>query len=485
MPRALIQINSTTGSNPPNGTALVIDTLVQLNNSGNGGELTYLWEWLYRPEGSSAAFSNPTLQNPTFTPDVEGTYLIRLTVNQAEATESVNTVIAAIKQLKSKVRIPAAGEITEESTTQGWARDMNRLLNTLDAAYADGCVVTGHAQIGLSTGTVVWASAVETLKPGLPGEEVVLSFEKALGSDADHMDQPLYVMLAKVGGGTSCLANELFRAKKSGLIGPLSLGAGSAGDALYVSDLGALSVTPGTYTRRVGTIALVDAGDYYVLVDGSLGHHEGALRLFGANSKVRQQSGDLTIQTEAAGADIILLAGATSIGWTVDGATGKLTASSGSQLISGVANPAAGTDAVPRDWVYQNGGVPILYFGNEDTPGSTTSVVLDPGHGARTAVALAGASPGIRAPRAGKLSKLYVRAHTGPAGAGLDITVYVNGGATAITCNLGATATNAEDLTHAVTVVAGDLIQVTCKGDNAGISAGATEINCSLLFSTS
>ena len=477
MARALIEINTVVGSN----NDLPIDTLVQLSNSDNGGELTYLWEWIDKPEGSLAAFSDPAIENPTFTPDVEGTYLIRLTVNRTLATESVNKVICGVKQMKSGMRVPAAGETTEESTSRGWARDLNRLLRILDSGYADPTVITGQADVNLAKGDVIVITDMATIKAGLPGEELVPVFEKAQASSANEMDRTLYVAETDIAGNTSITANELFRARLAGIIGPLALGAGSALDPVYVTDAAALSVTPGTYTRRIGHIVYIDGSDYYVSVDGSLNHHEGALRLFGANAKIRQQSGDLTIQTETSNADINLMANAADRGWNIDGASGKLSATPGPYKVSNVDTPTSSGDAVNKDYVDANFGGMVLYFGNEDTPGSADEAALDPGHGARTSPLVAGAYPSLRVPRAGKLAKLYVSAFTGPGTSGIDITVYVNGSPTTITCTLAAAGTSASDTSHATTVAAGDLVSIHVKG-NGGISAGATEISASLLF---
>lgn len=48
---------------------------------GVGGNTTYLWEMLFRPTGSTATLSTPTASTSGFTPDLIGTYRIRLTVN--------------------------------------------------------------------------------------------------------------------------------------------------------------------------------------------------------------------------------------------------------------------------------------------------------------------------------------------------------------------------------------------------------------------
>jgi len=175
------------------------------------------------------------------------------------------------------------------------------------------------------------------------------------------------------------------------------------------------------------------------------------------------------------------MANAADRGWNIDGASGKLSATPGPYKISNVDTPTSSGDAVNKDYVDANFGGMVLYFGNEDTPGSADEAALDPGHGARTSPLVAGAYPSLRVPRAGKLSKLYVSAFTGPGTSGIDITVYVNGSPTTITCTLAAAGTSASDTSHATTVAAGDLVSIHVKG-NGGISAGATEISASLLF---
>ncbi len=48
---------------------------------GVGGNTTYLWELLSKPTGSAAALTSSTASTSGFTPDLVGTYRVRLTVN--------------------------------------------------------------------------------------------------------------------------------------------------------------------------------------------------------------------------------------------------------------------------------------------------------------------------------------------------------------------------------------------------------------------
>ncbi len=71
------------------------DFTAQLNGSGtdlDGDPLTYSWTILSRPEGSSAALSNPTIADPTFLPDMKGEYVFQLIVNDGQDDSVADTV---------------------------------------------------------------------------------------------------------------------------------------------------------------------------------------------------------------------------------------------------------------------------------------------------------------------------------------------------------------------------------------------------------
>ncbi len=60
---------------------------VTLDGSGSsdpdGNPITYTWSFVSKPPGSIAAFSNPAIVNPTFTPDLPGDYVIQLVVTDS------------------------------------------------------------------------------------------------------------------------------------------------------------------------------------------------------------------------------------------------------------------------------------------------------------------------------------------------------------------------------------------------------------------
>ena len=510
MAQALITINAVTGSNPPNGTALVIDTVVSLSNINNGGEVSYLWEFLDRPEGSTATFSSSTVQSPTFTPDCEGTYLIRLTVNANLSTESVNTAIAAIAQMKSGIRIPAAGETTEEDTARGWAEDVNRGMQMLDSLRADPGYVTGFAGVALARGQIVYISGMTLIKAGLPDEEYIPTFSKALANNASRMLLPLYIVQNLIDGGTSVLANKIFYARDKGICGPVTTLSSTAGTPVYVSNTGTLSLTPGTNPRRVGTIAYTDGATFdWIYFDGGMVHGESDLYLEDG-ARIIQRDGDLVLDNQGSG-DVVAL-GSGDFQVTVSGdatlsagtdaviasaladltlsAAGAVTFGPTARVVSGVNTPVAGTDATNKTYV--DGliaAVPqpvngYFFFGNTATPNAATECALDPGFCDRTAVAAASSHPLLPISKSGVLRDLEVRSVTGPVGASLDYTVWKNGVVTTITCTQAIAGLTASDHSNSVSVAAGDYIELRVKSGGVIVS-GAVDVAAMLRLAPS
>lgn len=169
MPNAAIRINGVTGSN----LDLPLATLVTLTNLNTGGELSYAWEILDQPAGTADALSAASGASVTFTPNKEGTYLLKLTVNGT----LVNQVVAACKQCASQIRIPAAQETNEASSTRGWAVTENEAMQFLDSlAQAPGFIYGIHdpTKGAFTVGDVVRVvNTIVTVKPGLPGETKV------------------------------------------------------------------------------------------------------------------------------------------------------------------------------------------------------------------------------------------------------------------------------------------------------------------------
>jgi len=75
---------------------VVTGTAVTLDGSGSsdadGDTLKYLWKIDSKPANSNAALSSTTVAKPTFTPDLAGTYVFSLIVNDGKVDSVASTV---------------------------------------------------------------------------------------------------------------------------------------------------------------------------------------------------------------------------------------------------------------------------------------------------------------------------------------------------------------------------------------------------------
>lgn len=260
--QAQITVNGLGG----NLQSVAINTLVQLNNVGLGGETTYLWSFVDQPDGTADALSATNIVNPTFTPKKEGSYLLKLIVNNGLADQTEDTVVVAVLQLKSLIRIPAAGETFEDDASKGWRKSVNPILQKVDSLLADpGAMVGAAGAAGLARGDVLRASGVATLKSGLPGEEKVPSFTKALATDIENLNEPLFVLEGGVDGSTNPANGDVVKVRLFGRF-PSLTGAPAVGDPLFVSDTATIALTPGTFRRQIGTVIAAAGGSYDAFV---------------------------------------------------------------------------------------------------------------------------------------------------------------------------------------------------------------------------
>ena len=251
MPQALIQVNGVDGSNDN----LPINTLVQLNNNGTGGEATYAWSIVSQPPGAVDALSSLVIINPTFTPLKEGTYLLQVIVN-AGPLELIDRVIVAIRDLKTFERVPAPLEEDENDAAAGWAGDASgasRALRRALVAVADPGVFTALAGASGIEGYVVAATSTAVLKSGLPGAETMAVVNTALATSLNTASAALGYAFGTPSGAGAALNAPVY-VRRFGLISPIDVGAMLVGDLVYLSDTGTLAAAPGTNSRVVGRV---------------------------------------------------------------------------------------------------------------------------------------------------------------------------------------------------------------------------------------
>ncbi len=154
-------------SNPPTTGSVDRDVTFlgvqfDLSNFDDTGVLVWRWELTDKPIGSTASLSSTTTATTDITPDVEGTYLVRLkTYTDAGATvlEGLDHqgigVRFAVGAGGFDWRVPGAGETTQFDASRGWAtareemiRDVRAAIVVLDlqAAYGNGELITTDAQ---------------------------------------------------------------------------------------------------------------------------------------------------------------------------------------------------------------------------------------------------------------------------------------------------------------------------------------------------
>ena len=89
---------------------------VKLNGSGstdaNGDTLTYQWTLVSRPNRSTAALSQATSVEPTFTPDVLGAYLFSLVVSDTKLNSATSFVTVTVSEVNAP---PAANAGVDQS----------------------------------------------------------------------------------------------------------------------------------------------------------------------------------------------------------------------------------------------------------------------------------------------------------------------------------------------------------------------------------
>lgn len=255
MPQARILVNTVAGSNDD----LPINTSVALANDNVGGETTYLWAIVSQPAGAADALTSTTASASSFTPLKEGSYLLRLTVNGS----LIDTVIVAVRHLKTRVRIPAAGETDEVDASGGWSLAADIILDLAEDTYSDPGRAVGLAGAGLTVGAVVHMTTTGIIKSGLPGQEVLPTWSVATAATSAACRGTLALVLGKVGGGAISAA-DLINLRTGGLAQGLSIGGAPAvGAEVYLDDAGALNTTPGTVRRLLGVI-VSGAGPYTV-----------------------------------------------------------------------------------------------------------------------------------------------------------------------------------------------------------------------------
>jgi len=260
-----IKIEVDSGGFNPAGesqTHIPLGSLVTLANETPA--TTYLWAIVTQPAGTPAdgfelslpPYNTSTDPSPSFYINKEGSYLIRLIINDGLADEAEGTIICAVRELQTGNRIPAAQETTEVDPDEGWAVEaVSDILQRVTRLTDSGFFVAQAAE-PINAGQVVHLSGMATLATGKPGQRTVPLINVAKADDSAKVDGPLGVMVSAINGTESVNAGELCRVMIYGALAAYELGAGAGnGDPVYVDNDGELSLTAGSFIRQVGDVA--------------------------------------------------------------------------------------------------------------------------------------------------------------------------------------------------------------------------------------
>src|SRR5690554_3075218 len=111
--------NSAPVANAGTDQNVISSTIVNLDGSlssdADGDGLSYAWSFNSKPDGSTATFDNAQVVNPSFTADIEGSYVISLVVNDGLESSASDTVQVEVIQPRVKLYREISDSFSEVS----------------------------------------------------------------------------------------------------------------------------------------------------------------------------------------------------------------------------------------------------------------------------------------------------------------------------------------------------------------------------------
>lgn len=178
------------------------------SSDADGDALTYSWSFASTPTGSAAAFDDATAVTPTFTPDVAGSYTVRLVVNDG-TTDSSNdeATVTAADNTSAETIGAGGGAIT--SVDGNVTLDVPAGALAADTEITMTMVPAGQRSSELSDLTpeaVVYEFGPDGLQFSTPATvTLALPDAEAPVTSGDSLSTPLTVV-ASLSGGTLELA---------------------------------------------------------------------------------------------------------------------------------------------------------------------------------------------------------------------------------------------------------------------------------------
>jgi hypothetical protein len=123
-------------------------------------DLTYLWSFVTRPEGSSASLSSTTSVNPNFTADVEGTFVVSLVVDDGIVLSAPDEVTITVTEPFSSIFLRSSiGEPSKVLSNQPATSGSTTITLLSEGASIDFEGILGGALSGARFGFSIWLAA--------------------------------------------------------------------------------------------------------------------------------------------------------------------------------------------------------------------------------------------------------------------------------------------------------------------------------------
>ncbi|MFM2186364.1 MAG: hypothetical protein RIR43_936 [Pseudomonadota bacterium] len=120
-------------------TSAPVGSPVVLDGSGSrdpdGQTLSFRWELVTRPVGSAAALNDGALARPSFVPDIQGSYTVRLIVSDGKADSAPATAMVTVSRANQAPLAKAGEDVTA-------VNGVEVVLNGTGSSDADGDLIT-------------------------------------------------------------------------------------------------------------------------------------------------------------------------------------------------------------------------------------------------------------------------------------------------------------------------------------------------------
>ena len=210
----ILAANQQPVANPGSDQSRSRGSLIRLNGSGSmdadGDLLTYQWDWIQRPAGSTASLSSATETNPRFTADLEGKYILGLTVSDKYSSSPVELV--EISVVANQAPLARAGSDMEVVTGSIVALDGTKSSDSEeDLLLYDWSIVSKPA------GSLIFFSNSSMNKPVIQPDvagEYLIQLTVSDGINTSVMDEILVTAVnnlppfARAGSDQSTMDNQ-------------------------------------------------------------------------------------------------------------------------------------------------------------------------------------------------------------------------------------------------------------------------------------